>query len=123
MNGLEFILLFYVGKESEEFWKEGTEGVLTHHPKALVVVLSTAEATLSELLRNRLEFLKLERLAANEIGDGGDQINVSLIEAPRLSVDVARVRRRGSQRCGGPSESRRRSLALLGSPESRGRRL
>ena len=79
-------MLFYVGKESEEFWKEGTEGVLTHHPKALVVVLSTAEATLSELLRNRLEFLKLERLAANEIGDGGDLQQTFLIITQKLST-------------------------------------
>ena len=72
ISGLTHILLFYVGKESEKFWKEGKEGVLPHHPKALVVVLRTAEAAIPELLRMRLELLKLERLAADEIGDGGD---------------------------------------------------
>ena len=65
-------MLFYVGKEGEEFWKEGKERTLPHHPEALVVVLSTAETALPEPLRKSLEFLKLDRLAANEICDGGD---------------------------------------------------
>ena len=65
-------MLFYIGKEGEEFWKEDEERALPHHREALVVVLSTAETALPKPLRNSLEFLKLERLAANEIGDGGD---------------------------------------------------
>ena len=63
-------LFLDVGKEGEEFWKEGKEGGLPHHSKALVVVLGAADTALPEPLRERLELLELERLATDEIGDG-----------------------------------------------------
>lgn len=78
-----------VGKEGEELWKEGEEGGLPHHSKALVVVLGAADTALPEPLRERLELLELERLATDEIGDGSYQVKIPLIEAPRLSIGVA----------------------------------
>ena len=65
-------MLLYIRKKSEKFRKEGKERALPHHPNALVVVLGTAEAALPKPLRKRLELLKLERLATDEIGDSCD---------------------------------------------------
>ena len=84
-----------VGKEGEELWKEGEEGGLPHHSKALVVVLGAADTALPEPLRERLELLELERLATDEIGDGSylQQIQCQMSKCQDGGVKIMRVMR------------------------------